>query len=280
MGRIYFITYGNEKYYDSLNRIRREAERLNLFDEVIAYTDRQLPEPFRTYARTYPRGGGYWLWKPWIVWHTLEKAEEGDIIVYADAGCTLLESSDWATYFNRLRTNDYVFFVAEGKSRKWCKKEIFHVFTPRCSAWKWGNQIQATFFIVKKNQGNPLIKRWYETAVSHPDYFADLPEELRNEEDPCFKEHRHDQSILTACVCLSGRDRGKHKVCLLPEKMERRYAGGQAVLASRISAGEMRGVQANAVPKTFWAGLASLAGKWIQCVTTRCLFWWTCLMNG
>ncbi len=33
----------------------------------------------------YPRGAGYWIWKPYILWHELYVAREGDIIVYSDA---------------------------------------------------------------------------------------------------------------------------------------------------------------------------------------------------
>ncbi|CAF4118422.1 unnamed protein product [Rotaria sp. Silwood2] len=32
------------------------------------------------------RGAGYWLWKPYIIWHELYVAREGDVIVYSDAG--------------------------------------------------------------------------------------------------------------------------------------------------------------------------------------------------
>ncbi|CAF4861396.1 unnamed protein product, partial [Rotaria sp. Silwood1] len=31
------------------------------------------------------RGAGYWLWKPYTIWHELYVAREGDIIVYSDA---------------------------------------------------------------------------------------------------------------------------------------------------------------------------------------------------
>ena len=31
------------------------------------------------------RGAGYWLWKPYIIYHELYLASEGDIIIYSDA---------------------------------------------------------------------------------------------------------------------------------------------------------------------------------------------------
>ena len=44
--------------------------------------------------------------------------------------------------------------------------------------------------------------------------------------------------MLTACVCASDRPRAFR---LDVEKVERRHAGGQAVFASRISNGQVRG---------------------------------------
>ena len=36
-----------------------------------------------------PRGGGYWVWKPLIVREALCGLEDGDVLLYCDAGCTL-----------------------------------------------------------------------------------------------------------------------------------------------------------------------------------------------
>lgn len=102
MNKKYFVSYGDTNYTESLNRIGREAESLGLFDEVRLYSDNSLPEPFKGYTQRYKRGGGYWMWKPWVIHDMLERMDEGDIVVYADAGCTLLPHSDWNMYFGRL----------------------------------------------------------------------------------------------------------------------------------------------------------------------------------
>jgi hypothetical protein len=38
---------------------------------------------------TLKRGGGYYCWKAEILLQQLDMADEGDIIIYSDAGCTL-----------------------------------------------------------------------------------------------------------------------------------------------------------------------------------------------
>lgn len=241
MQKRYFISYGDRNYQTSLNRIGQEAEALGYFDIIRLYSDQMLPEPFRQYTLQYPRGGGYWMWKPWVISQTLRDAKEGDLIVYADAGCTLLPHADWEYYFNQATQKEAVFFMAEGKNKKWCKQEVFHFFTPKNQLWKQACQIQATFMIVRKCRHNDVIERWCQLAMQHPELFVDVPEDKRKNEAVGFREHRHDQSVLTACICTAPR---LSRFCILPEKMERRLPNGQALLASRISATGIRGAQA------------------------------------
>lgn len=248
MNKKYFVSYGDTNYTESLNRIGREAESLGLFDEVRLYSDNSLPEPFKGYTQRYKRGGGYWMWKPWVIHDMLERMDEGDIVVYADAGCTLLPHSDWNMYFGRLEKKDKeaIFFIAEGKNRRWCKRDVFSFFTPKDDSWKNANQIQATFFIVRKSRGNAVFSRWYDVALNHPELFIDVCPDDKCNEAPAFREHRHDQSVLTACVCTAPK---LSDFLFMPEKMEKRYPDGQALLASRISATERRGVNVACVPQ-------------------------------
>ncbi|MCI5742872.1 hypothetical protein [Phocaeicola faecicola] len=269
MGKVYFITYGDKKYRESVARISKEAEQTGVFHEIIGYTDEQLPEPFKTYAARYPRGGGYWLWKPWAVWNTWQQMQEGDVLVYADAGCTLLPHPDWQRYLQRIAHKKALFFIAEGKNRKWCKKEVFDFFTPCIQWWKYARQVQATFFMIRKEGENDVVERWYELARTRPELFTDVLPENRSKECAFFKEHRHDQSVLTACICTSAQ---LEAFCFLPEKMERKHFGGQAVLASRISAEGVRGTQANASEPRKWKDWIKRMEKSLQCHFTAGLF--------
>jgi hypothetical protein len=42
---------------------------------------------------TAERGGGFWIWKPYIIHDAINKVNPNDILVYADAGCTLNNSA-------------------------------------------------------------------------------------------------------------------------------------------------------------------------------------------
>lgn len=238
-----FITYGDDNYRESLVRICREAEATGVFDEVRAYTPDMLPEPFRGYTKAYRRGGGYWLWKPYVICDALERAAEGDIIVYADAGCTVNSHRDWTRYFDILRRKDYIFFLTCTRTANYCKRAVLDFFRNGAGgkpvsrftgnqAWTLGNQVQATFMLVRKAGGNAIIARWKELAEHRPDLFTDVSDGERHKESASFWEHRHDQAVLTGCVCTSGE---LSRCCLFVEKMEKIYPGGQALIASRIS---------------------------------------------
>ena len=83
-----------------------------------------------------------------------------------------------------------------------------------------------------------MIKRWYQLATTHPHLFIDIHQDERFKENPSVNEHRHDQAVLTGCICMS---KDLRRYYLIPERMEKRLSGGQAVLASRISAEGIRG---------------------------------------
>ena len=47
-----FVTYGDDNYRESLERIGREARATGVFDSVRLYTPADLPEPFASYTNT------------------------------------------------------------------------------------------------------------------------------------------------------------------------------------------------------------------------------------
>jgi hypothetical protein len=66
-----FITFsGGENYYASGKRLFFQAQKLNLFDELILYTDNHLKNDpdfwniHSNFVTNNPRGYGYWICKP------------------------------------------------------------------------------------------------------------------------------------------------------------------------------------------------------------------------
>lgn len=77
----------------SLERIKVEAINTEFFDTVNCVKEFDLPIMYRLknifVLNRFTRGFGYWMWKSYVTKRLLAKIEEGDILFYADAGCTL-----------------------------------------------------------------------------------------------------------------------------------------------------------------------------------------------
>lgn len=75
----------------ALERLGRQAEALDFFDEITLFTEHDLSAEFTSrmgrYLTPSCRGFGYWSWKPWSIHHVLQEMEEGDRLLYLDAGC-------------------------------------------------------------------------------------------------------------------------------------------------------------------------------------------------
>jgi hypothetical protein len=193
----YFITYGDQKFVNSKKRICHEAS--SLFDVVIPYG----PEDTSIEVNNNVRGGGFWLWKRQIVKKTLSIMNDGDLLLYCDAGCTINpDRYRLQEYFDM--TEHMLFFKLGHQEKLWTKEDAFHYFSSP-DEHRESVQILATAFIIKKTP----------ESVQFVDTWCDVPYQLFT--DTCvlpncadFRDHRHDQSVLSllvknnqgVCVCL------------------------------------------------------------------------------
>ena len=107
-----FVTYADREFREAAARLRRRARKMGLFDKVLVYTPKQLPDYILSSPLyKYSRGGGYWCWKPYILHDALSKCEMGDVIYYADSGCVLNPTSEeWRQWAEEMRTHNAIFF--------------------------------------------------------------------------------------------------------------------------------------------------------------------------
>lgn len=209
-------TFANYPLSHGFDRYRREAEAMGVFDEIYTYDETGLPADFRRrfgrYLYPYSRGYGYWGWKPFVIKQTLDKMEDGDILLYTDLGCFFnTEGKDrLSEYFDiadrspsgilSARTQD-----AEHAVRKelaffeyeYTKGDIFDYFGVRGKdSFTQTRQFEATVIFFRKS---PLVeafmKEWLEVVYNHFRLITDKPSQSPNL--PGFKDNRHDQSIFS-----------------------------------------------------------------------------------
>lgn len=86
----FLITYGNQNYQKAKERLILEAHQTQQFDVIKAYGPEDLPPQITSNPLFMcEKGGGYWIWKSYIIHDMLSQIKENDIIIYVDAGCNL-----------------------------------------------------------------------------------------------------------------------------------------------------------------------------------------------
>src|SRR5690348_202961 len=66
------------------------------------------------------RGAGYWLWKPWCINRAMQHCNDGDILVYVDAGVEVIDSLH---HIINAMDEDIFFFSNGHQHVHWCKAD-------------------------------------------------------------------------------------------------------------------------------------------------------------
>ena len=219
--------YGGMNYENAKKRILIEANNFGVFDHMTGYGHEDLsPEFSQKYCDilSLKRGGGYWIWKCDVLKQEMSKMDEGDIIVYADAGCTFNTGGKkrFYEYIQMLKDSPYGVFNFQLKNApeySWTTKEIFDHFNIDMNVDKHivnCNQLMATVIILQKNTHSINWLDTYANTISKNKYlFTDIHN--KQQPHPKFIDNRHDQSVcsivskLQGSVVISDETNGKKK---------------------------------------------------------------------
>ena len=220
MSNIYCASFGgpSTSYHNALQRICGEAKSFNLFTKILGYTDVYLKNDTEFWSKhgnfisVNPRGYGYWLWKSYLCKKLLASINDGDIIVYADAGCTLnLQGKPrLLDYIEMCKTHEsgIVSFQLTHLEQRWTKNDISQYLGASHAEMSSGQLVGGIFVLRKCKTVVDLVDKWYETG-SHYNLIDDSPSLTTN--DPEFRENRHDQSIWSIL-------RKQHGSIILPDE--------------------------------------------------------------
>ena len=207
---IHFITYGDEKYTISKNRIEKEAKETEWFDSITIYGPENIDSTFRNKFSDIlnaKRGGGYYLWKNYFIRKKLKEMKNEDILVYGDSGSSINKHGKkrFNEYIEMLNASDLgmISFQCHHLEKKFTTRQVFEYFNIDINGQIPNTgMIIATIRIMKKNkncinildkelrvyQDDPLLITDHYNKCNQYDYFID---------------HRHDQSISSVVQKLS-----------------------------------------------------------------------------
>lgn len=173
-----------------------------------------------------PKGCGYWAWKPLIIDRELGWLPEGSTLIYSDAG---VEFIDNVHYIIDRMDQDIFLFGNNWEHAHWCKRDVIdEVWTTakmvnneyrdgghfqgavaltddRRIDWvNFGKQVQASvIFFRVSDYSRAFVKEWLNWCLFEGGRLID-DSPSRTPNHPEFREHRHDQAILTTMAYRDG----------------------------------------------------------------------------
>lgn len=211
------------------------SQRLFTLDEVKSYTTIPqflLDDPdYKRHLQFYltdnhsdrsSRGGGYWFWKPNLIYHHLQHdMQDGDYLIYTDAD--RVDFLSWLAYLLETmqeRNADLVLEQMQFKEKEWTKGDIYSYFNDNASQQQQQQapmmpdadeslQYNGSLIILQKNAATvQFVSDWIE-VVKNYHLLSDEPSIAPNAKG--FKENRHDQSLVSMLIKYNSdyMERGK-----------------------------------------------------------------------
>lgn len=158
------------------------------------------------------RGIGYWLWKPYLIDLVMGKLQDGDYLVYSDAGVEFINN---IRYIIDRMDQDVWLFGNNWEHLHWCKQSVVEVIWPirgvpdvparmRLTCQRFGKQCQASVIVFRvSDHSRAFVAEWLKWCMwNKGELISDSASWIGNH--PEFREHRHDQAILTTLAYREG----------------------------------------------------------------------------
>jgi len=234
--KTHLICFATPSHFQRQANLVESAKRFGI-KNIYAYTNLDLGEEWHrlhkehlkhpeNIAGAYSRIYGYGSWKAHIILETIKKNQipENDIIFYCDSDTEIISSIE--PLLEIVEKEKFLCFSVNGCTEvEWSKAdtekailgfnpetEIIHFRNNEERKFSFKNselnrillsdQYWTAYFFFKNNRENwEIITEW---DVFMSDYYlvSDTPSRLRNL--PVFKEHRHDQTILSLLLKKKG----------------------------------------------------------------------------
>jgi hypothetical protein len=141
------------------------------------------------------RGAGYWAWHATVIRSAFNLLQEGDIVIFCDAGLRFINKVDFVK--NLMKENHVIFFsTGNFTNRQYTKRDTFIIM--HCDEMKYwdASQIMGGFHIWKKCSLSYQLLDEYEKLCLNYQAVSDAPNKY-GKNFPEFVDHRHPQSIMS-----------------------------------------------------------------------------------
>lgn len=200
--KIHLISYGDENYASQKEFLKESALSSKLFHQVKLYDtsdlDQNFSEQFESILKN-TKGGGYWIWKPFLVNKYFQTLPKDDILLYCDAGCMINPRG-------AKRFHEYVELLIQSNSGslafelphleiEYTKQEVFDYFGADYAVMNANQLVGGIFFLRKCAHARELVDEWIQTLYNNPLLFTNDKNGVQQQQQ--FIKHKSDQSIFS-----------------------------------------------------------------------------------
>lgn len=229
--KIHLVSFGStHNYGGALTRVKIQASQwrdqgepvfasINVFDEN--YLQRNHTEFWNTHSnhmRANTRGYGYWVWKAYLTRHIMLNVPQGDIVFWMDVGCqfnfTALER--FQEYYTMTQQHGLLCFDVGMPEYMWTKGDTAHHIVNNAPEHMQSGQLISGIVMWRNDDLNrQLVDDWASISVANGyQYVTDVPSVTPDWQG--FREHRHDQSVLSLLIKKYGRYHALHDETYFP----------------------------------------------------------------
>lgn len=234
----HLVTFSDESMSRAAHLCIESAARVGGVDDSLRWYYQDFLQT-DCYAKNYnllsqPRGLGYWAWKPQIVdWamrglmtnrqfieNSFSLPKDGDILIYADAGIEFIAP---VQHIIDCMDQDVWLFGNNWEHAHWCKRDVVEAIFPMeylgemdtelgpagavfaGKPWDaFGKQCQASvIFFRVSDYSRAFVAEWLKWCLYDDGRLIDDSPSIAPNH-PEFREHRHDQAILTTLAYREG----------------------------------------------------------------------------
>lgn len=219
------INYGSEGW-EKAQRLNSIMAKKQGADAVIEYSPKDIDSEFyKKNAQIFAvqRGGGYWIWKPYIIADALKRVKDGDYVVYTDSGSVLLHDIHIFTNIMERDHTDVMCFAIGEMEYKWTKRDAFILMDMDREDVAMSNQICAGYIIVRKTASSVALVNEFLEYSQDMRIVSDDENVLGKDNYDGFEESRHDQTAWSLLCKKHGikpyRDPSQYGFTALPKEI-------------------------------------------------------------
>ncbi len=197
------INYANDAFKEAQKVNTKTGKEVGGFDRVIEYSPKDIDKKFyekNKHLLTKLRGGGYWLWKPYIILKTLQRKEvnKGDFIFYCDSGSYFIDKIDYLNTLCKKYNQDILPFGNKNVplEKNWTKRDAFILMKLEGDKYANSPQYGTGFIMIRKSSFSIKFFKEFLKYAQDKRIITDSPSTFGKNYNG-FKENRHDQSIFS-----------------------------------------------------------------------------------